>query len=135
MVDHTQGIYDILNNLTGYSGGWFPNTNNLNEINAALPKFLVVPKTGIDNEDHWYIEQYAIHIKAATEASLRTVINKMFDHSSSRPGGFVPSGSYATAAHPFYIMFVAQNSNQTLLGKNNWEALLDLNAHYEVQAT
>jgi len=134
LVEHTQGIYDILANLTSYTGGWFPNSQGINEISATT-KFMVFPKEDMVIESsYWYSQSYAILIHSNSEANLRTAINKFLDHSSDRPGGFIPAGDYATSAHPYHVNFIGQ-ARLLQLGPNSWECVLELIASYEVVAT
>jgi len=93
MVDHAEGIRDILVALTGYGGGYYPVHRGLNEINAS-DKFLVVPKATIRTDVHWYSIEYDLILQASSETNLRTMINAFMNSVTDRSDGYIPSASY-----------------------------------------
>jgi len=115
MVDHAEGIRDILMAYSGYMGGYSPSHRGINEIDSTK-KFHVSLGEEIITKTHWTTEEYTITLEASSEADLQTLKNALLNSATDRPSGFIPSTSYEfklyqqEASHAYYV---ASNSTSS----------------------
>lgn len=95
MVDHAEGIRNILSVITGYSGGYSPVNRGINEVNASN-KFFVSMGEELLSETHWTSEQYKITLQASSEANLHALKNALLNCATDRPSGFIPGTTTST---------------------------------------
>lgn len=94
MTTHSEMIKEILESLTTYKGNQYPSAQNVDEVNEAVPKFIVYYDPTRDGGDNTMIsETFKVVFKAATDASLDAIKAEIWALSSNLNGYTNPASN------------------------------------------
>ena len=109
----TKSIYGIIHVLTGFNGGYFPDTSNISNVNQSTTKFHIKKlKNKFTNTSTMKSKFFKVKIESSSQSQLETDISTMLGLASDGGSGYninINEGTYTIDDENEDLGFVCSN--------------------------
>ena len=119
-------IQTIIEAQTSYSGNYFPLVSTIDEVEGALPKFVIDEPSGFFNTSYNRSSSFIVLIEATDQDELETAIQDFIEMSTDHPDGY----KFATVGYPLWIE--VQRGPSLKANDNDFQAIMKIEARWSL---